>query len=59
MKAKTGTVEASFTEQVVLNGFDTNNQIPFGTDNPLQVTFGSAQFGPSDPVELDALGNIT
>jgi len=43
----------------VLSATDTTNQEPAGLDTPLQVTFGPAQNGPSDPVQLDALGNIT
>ena len=46
-------------EKVVLNASDSTSQIPVGTDNPLQITFGSAQFGPSDPVELSAAGAVT
>jgi hypothetical protein len=42
-----------------LQGRSTVNQEPAGLDTPLQVTFGPAQNGPADPVQLDALGNIT
>ena len=34
------------------------NQLPSGTNNPLQVTFGAAQGTPSDPVQLLATGEI-
>lgn len=43
----------------VLAAADTTDQEPAGLDTPLQVTFGTAQNGPTDPVQLDALGNIT
>ncbi len=43
----------------VLAAVDTTNQEPSGLDSPLQVTFGAAQGSASDPVMLDALGNIT
>lgn len=32
---------------------------PSAVDTPIQLTYGPAQFGPSDPVQLDAAGNIT
>lgn len=43
----------------VLAATDTTDQEPSGLDTPLQVTFGAAQNGPTDSVQLDALGNIT
>ena len=43
----------------VLNASSTVNQLPSGLDSALQVTFGAAQGTGSDPVMLDALGNIT
>ncbi len=43
----------------VLAAVDATNQVPSGLDSPLQVTFGAAQGTASDPVMLDALGNIT
>jgi len=43
---------------LILQGTSTVNQEPAGLDVPLQVTFGPAQNGPADPVELDVLGNI-
>ncbi len=43
----------------VLSSIDNTNQEPSGLDSPLQVTFGAAQGAASDPVMLDALGNIT
>lgn len=42
----------------VLQSVSTNDQVPVGTDNPLQVTFGPAQGTPSDPVQLLATGEI-
>lgn len=52
-----GTFSLGVTQ--VLAATDTTNQEPTGLDTPLQVTFGPAQNGPTDPVQLDALGNIT
>ena len=43
----------------VLNATDTHSQTPSGLDTPLQVTFGIAQGTGTDPVMVDALGNIT
>lgn len=43
----------------VLAAVDTTNQEPSGLDSALQVKFGAAQKTASDPVMLDALGNIT
>ena len=43
----------------VLAAIDTTNQLPSGLDSILQVKFGAAQGTASDPVMLDALGNIT
>jgi hypothetical protein len=43
----------------VLAAVDTTNQEPSGLDSPLQVKFGAAQKTATDPVMLDALGNIT
>lgn len=43
----------------VLYAFSTVNQAPSVLDTPLQVTFGAAQNTATDPVMLDALGNIT
>lgn len=43
----------------VLTAVDTTNQAPSSTDTLLQVKFGGAQKTASDPVMLDALGNIT
>lgn len=54
-----GTYQQKNEEQFVLNADDFTTQTPLGTDTPLQVLFGAAQFGASDPVELDASGNIT
>ena len=43
----------------VLTGIDNTNQAPISTNAPLQVKFGGAQNTISDPVMLNALGNIT
>lgn len=50
---------ASSSATSVLYAFSTANQVPSGLDTPLQVTFGAAQNTSTDPVMLDALGNIT
>lgn len=45
--------------EVVLNAVcPAVSQEPSGLDAPLQITYGPAQGGPSDPVQVDALGNI-
>jgi len=49
----------SFAATNVLYAFSTVDQEPDGLDNPLQVTFGAAQNDSTDPVMIDALGNIT
>ena len=49
----------NFAATLILQGTSTVNQEPAGLDTPLQVTFGPAKNGPTDPVQLDALGNIT
>jgi len=54
-----GTYQQKNEEQFVLNASDFTQQDPLGTDAPLQILFGAAQFGSSDPVEIDAAGNIT
>lgn len=43
----------------VLTAVDNTNQLPSGLNSPLQVTFGPAQKTATDPVMLDAFGNIT
>jgi len=53
-----GTYEQKpFQERVIL-GESFNIQSPTGKDLPLQLEFGPAQFEPSDPVQIDALGNL-
>jgi len=54
-----GTWELKPVQEFVLTGSSSNTQEPSGTDSPIQVEFGAAQFGSSDPVEIDVLGNIT
>lgn len=43
---------------LVLNAKETLALAPSGLDTPLQLTVGPAQFGPSDPVQLTATGEI-
>lgn len=54
-----GTYRQKHEQQVVLNASSFSTQTPTGTDAALQLEFGAAQFGSSDPVEIDASGNIT
>ena len=49
--------EVQYTEE--LRAVSDVDQNPVGTNNPLTVTFGPAQGGPSDPIQLDADGVIT
>lgn len=53
-----GTYQQKPFQERMLLAESFNTQSPVGKDSPLQLEFGSAQFGPSDPVQLDALGNI-
>ena len=50
---------ASPSATTVLYAFSTVDQAPSVLNTPLQVTFGAAQNTATDPVMLDALGNIT
>ena len=43
---------------IVVRGTDTTDQEPSATDTPLQVTWGPAVGTGSDPVNIDANGNI-
>jgi len=43
----------------VLSAASFVDQVPSGTDTALQVEFGAAQGSGSDPVEIDASGNVT
>lgn len=52
-------VSAGLKVTTVLAASSTVDQEPSGLDTPLQVTFGAAQGTGSDPVMVDALGNIT
>ena len=52
-------VGANLAVTNVLNASSTVDQLPSGLDSALQVTFGAAQGTGSDPVMVDALGNIT
>ena len=46
-------------EKIVLQGSEFTNQVPTGTDAPLQIKFGAAQGTVSDPVMLSAAGALT
>lgn len=52
-------VSAGLAVTNVLAASSAVDQVPSGLDTPLQVTFGAAQGTGSDPVMVDALGNIT
>lgn len=54
-----GSYRQKHQEQVVLNASDFTTQNPATTDTLMQITFGAAQFGPSDPVQLSAAGAVT
>jgi hypothetical protein len=54
-----GTYRQKHEEQVVLNAASFSTQAPSGTDSLMQIEFGAAQGGASDPVEMDALGSVT
>ena len=43
----------------VLNASSYSDQVPSGLDSALKVEFGAAQGTASDPVMIDALGNVT
>ena len=47
------------TERVLRGSSTASTQNPTGTDSALQIEFGIAQNSASDPVMIDALGNIT
>lgn len=49
----------TITYEIVLAGASTATQTPVGADTPLKISFGSAQNGPSDPVQISAAGDIT
>lgn len=51
-------INKKHVEERVLLGESFIIQSPTGLDAPLQLEFGPAQFGPSDPVQIDALGNV-
>lgn len=51
---------SAFTVEEVINSTSTaTSQEPGATDTILQVTFGAAANGPSDPAQIDVAGNIT
>jgi len=52
-------ISSSLSVTTVLSASDTTDQEPSGLDTALQVTFGPAQGTGTDPVMVDALGNIT
>ncbi len=43
----------------VLSAQSTATQNPTALDTPIQIEFGAAQGGPSDPVQIDANGTVT
>jgi len=45
--------------EILINGSSFVAQNPIGTDNPLQIEFGTAVNGPTDPVQMDATGLVT
>lgn len=48
------------TRENVLQAASTaTSQEPSAVDTPLQIEFGAAQGTPSDPIQIDALGNIS
>lgn len=54
-----GTWRQKAEDQLVLRARSFSTQAPVGLDILTQVEFGAAQFGPTDPVEIDVLGNVT
>jgi hypothetical protein len=52
-------ISSSLSVTTVLDASDTTDQEPSGLNTALQVTFGPAQGTGTDPVMVDALGNIT
>ena len=53
------TMPTLLTGTAVLGALDFTNQNPSGTDNPLQIKFGSAQGSGATPLQLDAAGAVT
>lgn len=54
-----GSYRQKHKEETVLAGSSFVDQVVDGTDNFMQVEFGAAQFGSSDPVQLSAAGAVT
>jgi hypothetical protein len=52
-------LDESSSMELVLDASTTVAQSPTQLDTPIVLTFGSAQGTPSDPVSIDAVGNIT
>lgn len=52
-------IEGQVTHTEVLRGVSAVTQNPVGFNNPLTVSFGPAQKGPTDPVQLSAAGVLT
>lgn len=50
---------SNMVAEEVLRAANNSAVTPVALDTPIKLTYGAAQFGPSDPVQLDALGNIT
>lgn len=53
----TANIVPEYEELLVSTNYST--QAPAGLDSTYKVLFGSAAGGPSDPVQIDGLGNIT
>jgi hypothetical protein len=52
-------ITSQTSSTIVLNAQSTVSQAPSVLDTAIQITFGPAQYTSSDPVMIDALGNIT
>lgn len=49
----------AYEEQILYGSSTAVSQLPSGLGVAMQIEFGAAQLGDSDPVKLDALGNLT
>lgn len=45
--------------EIIINGSSFSTQNPAGLDMPLQIEFGAAVNGPTDPAQMDANGLVT
>lgn len=59
LKSDTDSVLGNNLEILLASSSASVDQQPSTTDSPLKVEFGSAMGSPSEPIEMDALGNIT